>query len=120
MISGGKKKVIRVRRKTLNNMDRKDKAKRFKDDGTVLKRIQVQRTGISKKIRWLEGNESNSPHLRGRFLDLDRDFAGGLISRICLKLRSFSFPKHSLHEYTGRALAAAHGHPLGLTQRILF
>ena len=41
----------------------------------MLNRIQVQRTGIPKKIRWIQGNKSDSPHLRGRFLDLGWDFA---------------------------------------------
>jgi len=74
-----------------------------KDGGTVLNRIQVQRTGIPKKIRWIQGNKSDSPHLRGKFLIWIAILWGGLISRIFFQLRS-------LHEYTGRALAAAHGH----------
>ncbi len=40
-----------------------------------------EKTGNSKKIWWIEGNKSNSPHLCGRFFDLGWDFAGGLISR---------------------------------------
>ncbi len=74
----------------------------FKDGGTVLNRIQVQRTGIPKKIRWIQGNKSDSPHLRGKFLIWIAFSRGGLISGFCFELRS-------LHEYTRRALAAAHG-----------
>ena len=53
----------------------------------MLNRIQVLRTGNSKKIGWIEGNKSDSPYLRGRFLDLGWDFAGGLISRFFLIMK---------------------------------
>ena len=90
-MSGGKKEAVRVRRKTLKNMDRNDKTKRFKDGATALNRIQVQQCGISKKIRRIECNKSDSPHLRGRFLDWITIIVGGLISRNVLKLQSFNF-----------------------------
>ncbi len=70
----------------MNEMDRKDKAKRLKDGGTVLKQIQVQRTVISKKIRWIEGDKSYSQYLVAGFLDVVCSLACGLISRNVLKL----------------------------------
>jgi hypothetical protein len=81
-MSGGNKEVVRVRLKTLKYMDRNDKRMCFKDGATALNRKQVQQCGISKKIRRIECNKSDSPHLRGRFLDVNRFFAGGLILRI--------------------------------------
>jgi hypothetical protein len=81
-MSGGNKEVVRVRRKTLKYMDRNAKTMCFKDGATALNRKQVQQCGISKKIRRIECNKSDSPHLRGRFLDVNRFFAGGLILRI--------------------------------------
>jgi hypothetical protein len=88
---GGNKEVVRVRRKTLKYMDRNDKTMCFKDGATALNRKQVQQCGISKKIRRIECNKSDSPHLRGRFLDWITIIVGGLISRNVLKLQSFNF-----------------------------
>ena len=56
----------------------------------MLNRIQVPRTGNSKKIGWIEGNKSDSPYLRGRFLDLGWDFAGGLISRFFFNFEAYT------------------------------
>ncbi len=71
----------------------------------MLNRIQVQRTGISKKIQWIEGNKSDSPYLRGRFVDVGREFVGGLISRIFLT----SKPTLVHQTGTGRGPRAATG-----------
>ncbi len=57
----------------------------------MLNRIQLQQTGISKKIGWIECNKSDSPYLVADFLVVVRDFACGLISRNVLKLESFNF-----------------------------
>ena len=53
--------------KTSQDMDRMEKSKQTKDEESVLNRIQVKCTGNSKKTRWIDSNESDSPDLRGRF-----------------------------------------------------
>ncbi len=61
-----------------------------KDRGTVLSQIQVQRTGIPKKIRWIQGNKSDSPHLRGKFLIWIAISRGGLISRFVFNFEAYT------------------------------
>ncbi len=41
----------------------------------------LQQTGMPKKIQWIQGNKSDSPHLRGKFLIWIAILRGGLISR---------------------------------------
>ena len=45
-----------------------EKLERYGWGETKLNRMQVKRTGNSKKIRWTDGNKSDNPHQRGNFL----------------------------------------------------
>jgi hypothetical protein len=68
------------RGKPHNDMGRIDKTKQVVDGGNVLNRIQLLQTGNSKKIWWIDGYKSDSPHLVAGFLDIDRELGCGLIS----------------------------------------
>ena len=93
---------------------------RYWRGGTELNRMQVKRTGNSKKIRWTDGNKSNSPHLRGKFL-----VVGANLVLWSNKTKKLKLPRNNSDAHT--TFCTPDGHrprpvalPLALTQRVFF
>ena len=93
-----------------------EKMERYGRGGTKLNRMQLKRTGNSKKIRWTDGNKSNSPYLRGKFLVVGANLVLWSNKTMKLKLRRETTRTriHFVHR-TGTG-----GQARGLTQRVFF
>ena len=90
-----------------------EKMERYGRGGTKLNRMQVKRTGNSKKIRWTDGNKSNSPYLRGKFLVVGANLVLWSNKTMKLKLRRETTRTriHFVHRTgTGRGPWPCHGH----------
>ena len=93
---------------------------RYGRGGTKLNRMQVKRTGNSKKIRRTDRNKSDSPHLRGKILL----FWGNLVLW-SNKTKKLKLPRNNSDAHT--TFCTPDGHrprpvalPRALTQRVFF
>ena len=93
---------------------------RYGRGGTELNRMQVKRTGNSKKIWRTDRNKIDSPHLRGKYLV----FWGDLVLW-SNKTKKLKLPRNNSDAHT--TFCTPDGHqprpvalPRALTQRVLF
>ena len=97
-----------------------EKMERYGRGGTEVNRMQVKRTGNSKKIRWTDWNQSDSPHLRGKFL-----VVGANLVLWSNKTKKLKLPRNNSDAHT--TFCTPDGHrprpmalPRALTQMVFF
>ena len=104
----------------LVRMRNSEKMERYWRGGTKLNRMQVTRTGNSKKIWRTDRNKSDSPHLRGKYLV----FWGDLVLW-SNKTKKLTLPRNNSDAHT--TFCTPDGHrprpmalPRALTQMVFF
>ena len=97
-----------------------EKIERYGRGETEVNRMQMKRTGNSKKSQWSDWNQSNSPHLRGIFL-----VVGANLVLWSNKTKKLKLPRNNSDAHT--TFCTPDGHPprpvalaLALTQRVFF